>query len=162
MGMFDTMEGLDQVKCFNCELDNYNIGSIIPTEENGYSSNLAIIDDNIYESSSENWHRGVIGIIRNSIFEEYVDIMDLNGRLDILDGMQVINTHGKKIKIKNVLEMFDFIEDKIEYDFNLKKIERKCDFKRIINNVSYSDCYDKMYQEEDELYEKFKNKWYIK
>lgn len=138
MGMYDTICS-EQVKCFNNLLDHYEKGDTVPTVEFGYDSNLIIMP--FCTILSDDWKYDSFIIIKDNKVMELKNIIELNEE-DFNDITQVISYRGGKTKIKNLNDLFEYIEDaqiaKIKDDIN--------DIKGI-----YTDTY-----------QDFSDKWIIK
>lgn len=159
--MYDSIQGLGQVKCFKCNLDYYPLGSIIPCEENNLPKDLVVLSIELSEPEATDcwdWRNGHIAIIKNSVFEKYLTTKDIDYNNDeLFKDLQVINSRGKKIKIFTPKDLFDYIKDNLIH-------EKKCE----IIDIEYEKWNREEFPEfecenkKDKLYEIIADKWFIK
>lgn len=86
MGMFDTIES-EQVKCFECELNHYKLGDIVPCENFSYEKNLLIMPFDT--RLSDYWTSSDFIIIKDSKVYQLKTIRDLK-EADFVDIDEVI------------------------------------------------------------------------
>ena len=108
MGMFDTIDA-EQVKCFYCNLNNYNIGDIVPCEEFNYNKNLLIMpfDTTLYDDELQNYD---FIIIKDSKVYEIKNINKLSNN-DFNNIQEVISYMGTKVNIKTYDDLINYIKD---------------------------------------------------
>jgi hypothetical protein len=108
MGMFDTID-TEQVKCFYCNSDNYNIGDIVPCKEFNYSKDLLIMpfDTTLYDEKLQNYD---FVIIKDSKVYEIKNINKLSTN-NFKDIKEVISYMGTKVNINNYNDLINYIKD---------------------------------------------------
>lgn len=137
MGMFDTI-GANQVKCFRCKLQYYDKDSIVPCDEFGYKNNILILPFNTY--LDDHWESSEFIFIKDSKVCSYKTIGEIE-ETDFDDIEEVINYLGTKIKISNLDDLFNYIED--------------------IMLMKVKDDMDELRGNFNDNYEPFKEKWII-
>lgn len=137
MGMFDTI-GANQVKCFACKMKYYDLDNIVPCKEFDYKDNILILPFDT--RLDDHWESSEFIIIRQSKVYDYKMVGQLTE--EDFDGIEeVINYQGTKIKVSNLNDLFNYIED-----IMLMKVKDDMDELRRI----YTDNY-----------EQFKEKWIL-
>lgn len=161
MGMFDTMEGLDQVKCFNNNLVYYNIGDEVPCSENNYPKDIVIIDSHLENPDIYRWEEGCVAVIKGSVFKECIPVKDFVKDKNILKDIQVIDGYGRRLKIKSANDLFSFIKDKLNFVHERKMLRLDYDARCFLENINFYDIAEEFYEKSDLLSEDFHEKWYI-
>lgn len=165
MGMYDYVEGVGQVKCFNCNLDSYKIGSVVPCKENGYSKDLIILDEDLempeYKRASNcDWSTGSITIVEDGVVKKNVKLKDFRKGNDIIEGFQVIDGMGSILNINNMNDLFLFIKERIKVAHKLELAYIECEMKGILEGMDYFEIMEKKSLEEEDVSENFYKKWY--
>lgn len=115
MGMYDELQGLGQVKCFNCNLDYFKIGDTVPFR-NTYNSNQILIlslEINVCDCDCFEWRNSSIALVKNNIYTKYINISNLSTTDNALyKDSTVIDSDGRIVNIKSTMDLFNFIKEK--------------------------------------------------
>ena len=154
--MYDELNVVGQVKCFDCSLKGYNFGDTVPCKENGLSENCLILSYELTDCEHhDHWSNAYIGVVKNGKYEKAYTFLELEkAPKEVFDGMDVVTSDGESLNITSFEDLFTYLKErKLWY---MKSEILHTEFEFFGDNSKHKEYWDKV----DALRNDFRKKWF--